>query len=64
MYLVFVKDTSIEPSTVKSILVVREFSNVFPANLSSILPDSDVVFGIDLVRGNLAHLSHRSHGSN
>ncbi|XP_070031906.1 uncharacterized protein [Nicotiana tomentosiformis] len=50
-YLAFVRDTSAETPTVDSVPVVREFLDVFPADLPVIPPDEDIDFGIDLVPG-------------
>ncbi|XP_070046907.1 uncharacterized protein [Nicotiana tomentosiformis] len=50
-YLAFVRDVGVDSFTINSISVVRDFSNVFPADLSGMLPDKDIDFGIDLVPG-------------
>ncbi|XP_070045165.1 uncharacterized protein [Nicotiana tomentosiformis] len=50
-YLAFVRDVSVDTSTVESVSVVREFSDVFPADLSGLLPDRNIDFGIYLVPG-------------
>ena len=43
-------DTSQVPS-MESVLIVREFLDVFPADLPSMPPDRDIVFCIDLEPG-------------
>ncbi|XP_070039937.1 uncharacterized protein [Nicotiana tomentosiformis] len=50
-YLAFVRDVGADTPFIDSVPVVRHFSDVFPANLSSMLPDRDIDFGIDLVPG-------------
>ncbi|XP_070050859.1 uncharacterized protein [Nicotiana tomentosiformis] len=50
-YLAFVRDTTIEISTLDSVPVVREFFNVFPADQPGMPLDRDINFGIDLVPG-------------
>nr|XP_033516007.1 uncharacterized protein LOC117280399 [Nicotiana tomentosiformis] len=49
VYLAFVRYVSADTSTVESIPVVRDFTNVFPADVPSIPPDRDVDFCVDLV---------------
>ena len=39
------------PSSVEEVRVIRHFSNVFPDDLSGLLPDRDVEFTIDLLPG-------------
>ncbi|XP_070046798.1 uncharacterized protein [Nicotiana tomentosiformis] len=46
-YLAFVRNVSTDAPTIDSILVVREFSDVFPADLPDMPPDRDIDFGID-----------------
>ncbi|XP_070045726.1 uncharacterized protein [Nicotiana tomentosiformis] len=41
-YLAFVRDVSTETPAIDSILVVRDFLDVFPADLSGITPDRDI----------------------
>ncbi|XP_070045042.1 uncharacterized protein [Nicotiana tomentosiformis] len=48
-YLAFVRDVSVDTLTVKSVPVVRDFSDVFLADLLCMSPDKDIDFGIDLV---------------
>ncbi|XP_070054390.1 uncharacterized protein [Nicotiana tomentosiformis] len=48
-YLAFVRDVSIDTPTVELVQVVREFLNVFPADLLGMPPNRDIGFGIDLV---------------
>ncbi|XP_070042717.1 uncharacterized protein [Nicotiana tomentosiformis] len=48
-YLSFVMDVSAETPAIDSILVVRDFPDVFPADLPGMPPDRDIDFGIDLV---------------
>jgi len=50
-YLTFVRDVSTDAPTVELVLVVRDFPDVFPADLSGMPPDRDIDFGIDLVPG-------------
>ncbi|XP_070013734.1 uncharacterized protein [Nicotiana sylvestris] len=50
-YLTFVRDVGIDTHTIDSIPVVRDFPDVFPADLPGMSPDRDIDFGIDLVRG-------------
>ncbi|XP_070022639.1 uncharacterized protein [Nicotiana sylvestris] len=47
-YLAYVRDTTIESPTIYSVPVVREFTDVFPSNLSGMPPDRDIDFCIDL----------------
>ncbi|XP_070036912.1 uncharacterized protein [Nicotiana tomentosiformis] len=48
-YFAFVRDVSADTPTVESVSVVRDFPNVFPANLLGMPPDMDIDFGIDLL---------------
>ncbi|XP_070004179.1 uncharacterized protein [Nicotiana sylvestris] len=50
-YLAYVRDSSIRVPSMDSIPIVREFSEMFPADLSGIPPDKDINFCIDLVPG-------------
>ncbi|XP_070025911.1 uncharacterized protein [Nicotiana sylvestris] len=50
-YLAYVSDSSAEVPSMDSILVVREFLEVFPADLPGMPPDRDIDFCIDLVPG-------------
>ncbi|XP_070036770.1 uncharacterized protein [Nicotiana tomentosiformis] len=50
-YLAHIKDSSAEVPSMDSMPVVREFPEVFPANLPGILLDRDIEFCIDLVSG-------------
>ncbi|XP_070034199.1 uncharacterized protein [Nicotiana tomentosiformis] len=50
-YLSYVRDVSIDSPTIESVLVVRDFLDVFPANHSSMPPDRDIDSGIDLLSG-------------
>ncbi|XP_070041114.1 uncharacterized protein [Nicotiana tomentosiformis] len=50
-YLTFVRDVSADAPTVESVPVVRDFSDVFPVDLSGMPPDRDIDYGIDLVPG-------------
>ncbi|XP_070057924.1 uncharacterized protein [Nicotiana tomentosiformis] len=49
--LAYVRDVSIDTPTVKSVPVVRDFPDVFPADLPYMSPDRDIDFGIDLLSG-------------
>ena len=48
-YLAYVIDTSTLKVTLESVLVVREFSNVFLEDLLGLPPDRELKFGIDLL---------------
>ncbi|XP_070056959.1 uncharacterized protein [Nicotiana tomentosiformis] len=50
-YIAFVRDVSADNPTVKSVLVLRDFPVVFPADLPSMSPDRDINFGINLLPG-------------
>ncbi|XP_023773747.1 uncharacterized protein LOC111922420, partial [Cyanistes caeruleus] len=50
-YLAFVRDVGSETPSIDSVPVVREFPDVFPADLPGMPPDRDIDFGIDLVPG-------------
>ncbi|XP_070007580.1 uncharacterized protein [Nicotiana sylvestris] len=47
-YLAYVRDTTTESPTIDSVLVVREFADVFPSDLPGMPPDRDINFCIDL----------------
>ncbi|XP_070039094.1 uncharacterized protein [Nicotiana tomentosiformis] len=51
VYLEYVRNTIIESPAIDSVLVVREFADVFPSDLSGIPPDRDIDFYIDLAPG-------------
>ncbi|XP_070054806.1 uncharacterized protein [Nicotiana tomentosiformis] len=48
-YLAFMRDVGADTSTIDSVPVVRNFSDIFPVDLPDMPPDRDVDFGIDLV---------------
>ncbi|XP_070003502.1 uncharacterized protein [Nicotiana sylvestris] len=50
-YLAYVRDTIVESLMIDSVLVVREFADMFPFDLSSMPPDNDIDFCIDLAPG-------------
>ncbi|XP_070041129.1 uncharacterized protein [Nicotiana tomentosiformis] len=50
-FLAFVRDVSVDTPTVESVLVVRDFPDVFPTNLLGMPPDRNINFGIDLLPG-------------
>ncbi|XP_070048007.1 uncharacterized protein [Nicotiana tomentosiformis] len=50
-YLAFVRDVSAETPVIYSLPVVRDFSDMFPADLPGMPPDRDIDFDIDLVPG-------------
>ncbi|XP_070054713.1 uncharacterized protein [Nicotiana tomentosiformis] len=50
-YLAYVRDTSVDTPTVESVLVVRDFPDIFIVDLSGMPPDKDIDFGIDLLPG-------------
>ncbi|XP_070032543.1 uncharacterized protein [Nicotiana tomentosiformis] len=52
-YLAYIRDTTTEAPTIDSVLVVREFSDVFPSDLPGMPPDCDINFCIDLDPGTL-----------
>ncbi|XP_050941530.1 uncharacterized protein LOC127149710 [Cucumis melo] len=51
VYLVNVIDTHVSKLKLEDILVVREFPDVFPEELSGLPPDREIEFSIDLVPG-------------
>ncbi|XP_075092142.1 uncharacterized protein LOC142172431 [Nicotiana tabacum] len=50
-YLAYVRDSNAEVPSIDSVPVIREFLEVFPADLSGMLPDRDIDFCIDLAPG-------------
>ena len=50
-YLAYIRDPSAEVPSMDSVQVVREFPNVFHANLPGMPPDRDIDFCIDLASG-------------
>ncbi|XP_070002764.1 uncharacterized protein [Nicotiana sylvestris] len=58
-YLAYVRDTTVESSTIDSVPVVREFADVFPSDLPGMPPDR-VDFCIDLALAPGLYLSHRT----
>ncbi|XP_070049901.1 uncharacterized protein [Nicotiana tomentosiformis] len=50
-YLAYVRDNNTEISAIDSVLVVREFSDVFPSDLPGMPTDRDIDFYIDLAPG-------------
>ncbi|XP_070004036.1 uncharacterized protein [Nicotiana sylvestris] len=50
-YLAYMSDVSIDTPTVESVPVLRDFPDVFPADLPGMPPDRDIDFGIDLLPG-------------
>ena len=50
-YLVFIRDTSVEPPPMESVPMVQEFPDVFPSDLPGVPPDRDIDFAIDLEPG-------------
>ncbi|XP_070025556.1 uncharacterized protein [Nicotiana sylvestris] len=50
-YLPYVRDTTAESPTIDSVSVVREFTDVFPSDLSGMPLDCDIDFYIDLAPG-------------
>ncbi|XP_070048928.1 uncharacterized protein [Nicotiana tomentosiformis] len=52
-YLAFVGDVDADTPIIDSVPVVRDFPEVFPADLLGMPPDRDIDFGIDLVAGTL-----------
>ncbi|XP_070020604.1 uncharacterized protein [Nicotiana sylvestris] len=47
-YLAYVRDVIIDTPIVDSVPIVRDFSDVFPADLPGMPPDKDINFGIDI----------------
>ncbi|XP_070040523.1 uncharacterized protein [Nicotiana tomentosiformis] len=47
-YLAYVRDTTVETSSIDSVHVVREFPDIFPSDLPGLPPDHDIDFCIDL----------------
>ncbi|XP_070018085.1 uncharacterized protein [Nicotiana sylvestris] len=50
-YLAYARDVSVDTPTVESVLVVRDYPDVFLADLPGMPPDRDINFGIDLLTG-------------
>ncbi|XP_070023095.1 uncharacterized protein [Nicotiana sylvestris] len=50
-YIAFVRDVSVDTPTMESVPVVRDYPDVFLANLPGMPPNRDVNFGIDLLPG-------------
>ncbi|XP_070018239.1 uncharacterized protein [Nicotiana sylvestris] len=50
-YLAYMRDVSIDTTEVDSIPLVRDFPDVFPADLPGMPHDRDIAFGIDLLLG-------------
>ncbi|XP_070034937.1 uncharacterized protein [Nicotiana tomentosiformis] len=50
-YLIFVRDVGVDTPLIESVSVVRDFPDVFPAELSGMPPNKDMDFGINLVSG-------------
>ncbi|XP_070042764.1 uncharacterized protein [Nicotiana tomentosiformis] len=50
-YLAIVRDVNVDTPTTEPVPVVRDFPEVFPADLLSMSPDRDIDFGMDLVSG-------------
>ncbi|XP_075079670.1 uncharacterized protein LOC142164825 [Nicotiana tabacum] len=48
-YLAFIRDVSVDTPTMESVLVVRDYLDVFLVDLMGMPPDKDVDFGIDLL---------------
>ena len=48
-YLAFMSDVSAETPNIDSVPVVRDFPDVFPADLPGMPPNKDIDFGIDMV---------------
>ncbi|XP_070036485.1 uncharacterized protein [Nicotiana tomentosiformis] len=48
-YLSFMRDVSAETPTIESVLIVKDFLDMFPTDLPGMPPDRDIDFGIDLV---------------
>ena len=50
-FLAHLKDDTTQVPSIESVSIVREFPDVFPADLSGMPPDRDIDFGIDLESG-------------
>ncbi|XP_070018244.1 uncharacterized protein [Nicotiana sylvestris] len=58
-YLAFVRNVRAETPSINSVPVVRDFPNVFSADLSGMPPDRDIDFGIDLEGRVIAYASRQ-----
>jgi len=59
-YLSYVRDVRKEGPTVDSVPIVREFTDVFPADLPGLPPDRDIDFSIEVEPGTKPILYHRT----
>ncbi|XP_070057621.1 uncharacterized protein [Nicotiana tomentosiformis] len=50
-YLEHVRDMKVGSTMLESVLIVKEFSDVFPDDLSRIPPDKEIEFGIETLPG-------------
>ncbi|XP_070024834.1 uncharacterized protein [Nicotiana sylvestris] len=50
-YLAYVRDVNVDTPSVDSVPVLRDYPDVFPADLPGMPPDRDIDFGIDLLPG-------------
>ncbi|XP_070003411.1 uncharacterized protein [Nicotiana sylvestris] len=50
-YLAYMRDVSVDTPSIDSVPVVRDYPDVFPADLPGMPPDRDIDFGIDLLPG-------------
>ncbi|XP_070057602.1 uncharacterized protein [Nicotiana tomentosiformis] len=48
-YLAYVRDVSTDTLIIESVPVMRDYSDIFPADLPDMPPDRDINFGIDLL---------------
>ena len=48
-HLVHVKDSSFEYPSLETVLVINEYSDVFPKDLPGVPPKMEIDFGIDLL---------------
>ncbi|XP_070054277.1 uncharacterized protein [Nicotiana tomentosiformis] len=51
MYLAYVRDVSVNTPIVESVPIVKDYPDVFPADLPGMPPNRDIDFGIDLLSG-------------
>ena len=54
-FLAHLRDETSQVPSIESVLIVREFLDVFPADLSGMPPDRHIDFCIDLVPGYSPH---------
>ena len=50
-FLAYVVNQQVDKVRIEQVLVVREFSDVFPEKLTALPPEREIEFGIDLILG-------------